>query len=64
MLFDDSHGIRNAFEAKPLRDGEDLARNGRKVIERMSRELGTPIIVLNFYERRIREIVGGPAGDG
>lgn len=60
ILFDDSHGIDNAFEAKPLKDGQELTKEGEEVINRMSKSIGKPIIVLNFYERRIRSIVGLP----
>lgn len=58
MLFDSSKGIDNCLEAKPLRDGEESTQEGREVIDRMSKSIGKPVVVLNFYERRVVRIAG------
>jgi Fe-S-cluster containining protein len=58
MLFDCSHGIENSVEAKPLKDGQQDTEAGKDVIDRMSKSMKRPVIVLNFYERRIQRIAG------
>jgi len=58
MLFDRSKGIENSIEAKPLKDRQEITIQGRQTIDRMSVSTKHPVIVLNFYERRIQRIVG------
>lgn len=60
MLFDCSHGIVNAVEAKPLRDGQQNTPEGKELIERMSISMQRTVIVLSFYEREIERIEGRP----
>jgi len=60
MLFDNAKGIGNSLQAKPLKDGREETPEGKAIIDRMSRSTGRPVIVLNFYERRIQRIAGGP----
>ena len=60
ILFDTLHHITNSAEAKPLEDGREKTEEGKAVINRMSISMGKPIIVLNFYERRIQRVVGRP----
>jgi len=58
ILVDNSKRITNAFEAKPLAPNVESTPEGVEMINRMSASMGVPIIVLNFYERRIKRIVG------
>jgi hypothetical protein len=58
MLFDRSHNIENAIEAKPLKEYQENTPEGEAVIERMSKSYNTPVIVLNFYEKKIQRIAG------
>lgn len=58
ILVDCSKQIENAYEAKPLKEGAESTPEGREVIDRMSRSLGTPMIVLGHYELKIKRIVG------
>lgn len=58
LLFDGAHGIKNSIEAKPLKDGQEATPEGKATIARMSRSTRLPIIVLNFYERKIQRIEG------
>ena len=60
MLFDRSHAIDNALEAKPLAPGHEDTPEGRAVIDRMSVSTRLPVVVLNFYERKIQRIAGWP----
>ena len=60
MLFDDTKGIGNSLLGKPLKDGQELTREGRAVAQRMSESAGVPVIVMSFYERRPQYVVGGP----
>jgi len=60
MLFERSKMIGNALEAKPIKDGQEDTTAGRETIDRMSVSTGFPVIVLNFYERRILRIAGRP----
>jgi hypothetical protein len=58
ILFDVAHQIENSIEAKPLMDGQENTPKGKETIERFSRDSGRPVIVTNFYERKIQRIVG------
>lgn len=58
MIFDCAHRISNSIEAKPMRDKQEITPEGIAVIDRMSKSMDRPVIVLNFYERRIQRIVG------
>jgi len=58
ILFDNTKKIGNAITAKPLAYLQEESEEGKKTIERMSRSTGKPVIVLNFYERRVKRIVG------
>jgi hypothetical protein len=58
MLFDRLKGVENALEAKPLKDGQEGTEEGKAIIDRMSSSAGTPVIVLDFYERRVVRIAG------
>jgi len=58
ILVDNSKRITNAFEAKPLAPNVESTLEGKATIDRMSASMGVPIIVLNFYERRIKRIAG------
>lgn len=60
MMFDNIHEIENAIKAKPLKDGQELTKEGKAVIARMSTSTGKPIIVLDFYERKIQSVAGLP----
>jgi hypothetical protein len=60
ILFDRSKNIENAIEAKPLSEGKEDTVEGRKIINKMSRSTGMPVIVLNFYERLVKYIAGRP----
>lgn len=58
MLFDNAKEIGNCLQAKPLKDDQENTEEGKAVIARMSRSAERPVIVLNFYERRIQRIEG------
>ena len=58
MLFDCAHGIVNSVEAKPLKDDQQNTPEGKAVIDRFSKSMDRPVIVLDFYERRIQRIAG------
>lgn len=58
MLFDNSHGIGNAMQAKPLAPDREKTPEAKATIERMSASLKMPVLVVNFYERRIQYVVG------
>jgi hypothetical protein len=58
MLFDNSRGIENTQEAKPLSNNQEETPEAMEAINRISHDLKCPVIVLNFYERRIKRIVG------
>ena len=58
MLFDRSRDIGNALEAKPLRDNQESTPEGKAAIKRMSHSMNLPVIVLNFYERRVWRVEG------
>jgi len=58
MLFDNSKGIENALEAKPLKPNQENTRRGIAAINAMSSSTNVPVIVLNFYERKIQRLVG------
>lgn len=60
MLFDNMYEIENAVKAKPLKDGQELTEEGKAVIFRMSHSMQKPVIVLNFYERKIQSVAGLP----
>lgn len=60
LLFDRGKRIDNAIECKPLKDGQEDTLQGREQIARMSRSTQKTVIVLSFYERRIRRIAGKP----
>jgi len=58
MLFDNSSGIENTIQAKPLKDNQENSKEGMRAVENMSKSLNLPVIVVNFYERKIQRIVG------
>lgn len=58
MLFDNSGLIENALQAKPLREWQEDTPEGREVIERMSKTSGKPVLVVSFYERKLKRVVG------
>ena len=58
IVIDRSKRIENAHEAKALWRGAEDTPEGIAMIERMSKSLGTPIIVLPFGELKIKRIVG------
>ena len=58
IIIDRSKQIENAHEAKPLWKGACDTPEGKAMLERMSKQLGTPIIVLNWGEMKIDRIVG------
>ena len=58
IMIDRSKRIENSHEAKSLLQGAEDTPEGRATIERMSKSLGTPIIVLPFGELKIKRIVG------
>jgi hypothetical protein len=58
MLFDCSHGILNSVEAKPLKHKHQETQEAQEVIDRFSKSMDRPVIVLDFYERRIQRIAG------
>ena len=58
ILFDTAHQIENCLEAKPLAPDQEDTEKGRAVINRMSCSFGVPVVVLNFYEKKIKRIVG------
>ena len=58
IMFDNKHNIENAYQARPLAPGQESVIKGKEVIERMSKSLNTPIIVMSFYERLFVRIVG------
>lgn len=60
ILFDRTKQVQNAIEVKPLEEGREDTEEGIAVIERMSKSYGSPAIVLNFYERKVKRIVGRP----
>lgn len=59
VMFDNKHGMINGYQARPLAPNHEVA----EVIDRMSKSLKTPIVVMSFYERRIVRVVGDPVGD-
>lgn len=61
IVIDRSKKIENAHEAKALWRGAEDTPEAIEMIERMSRDLGTPIIVLPFGELKIKRIVGRAA---
>lgn len=63
MLFDRIRNIENSIHAKPLKPDHEKASESRELIDKMSREAKTPVIVLDFYKRRIVELVGRPLPD-
>jgi hypothetical protein len=60
ILFDRTHKISNAIEAKPLVDNQEQTEEGRILIDKMSRLTGKLAIVACFGEGRIRRVVGRP----
>lgn len=58
ILFDNVNHITGALEAKALDDGVEDTPEGREVIERMSKSTGLPALVIGFYDRQIKRIVG------
>lgn len=50
--------IENAVIARPIRVGAQNTDDGMALIKRMSRSFDKPVIVLNFRERSIEQIVG------
>jgi hypothetical protein len=62
MLFDELRQVENCVEAKPLAPGREDTEGGRALIEKMSQARGKPAVVVSFYTRKIRRIVGLPVG--
>jgi hypothetical protein len=62
MLFDTVRRVENAIEAKALEPGREDTEAGRALTEKMSKETGKPAVVIGFYTRGIRRIVGQPVG--
>jgi len=60
MLFDRTHKIENAIEAKPLKANHEQTEESRRLIIKMGRLTQKLVIVTSFCERRIRRIVGKP----
>jgi len=58
MMFDRLNDIKNAIEAKPLAEKAYETEKGKAAIDRMSKDLKKPILVLSFYERTLLEVVG------
>ncbi len=58
MLFDNSSLIENTIQAKPLKNEQENSWQGKAAIDRISESMGLPVIVVNFYERKIQRIVG------
>lgn len=58
IIIDRSKKIENAHEAKALWRGAEDSKEGMEVVDRMSKSLGTPVIVLPFGELKIKRIVG------
>jgi hypothetical protein len=63
IIFDENSDIENAIEAKPLANNIENTEAGAELIEKMSRETGKPVIVLDFYKRKVHRIVGRPTGN-
>ena len=60
MVFDESRGIENAIEAKPLSGGREKTQEAKDVIDRMSITTGKIVLVYNLYENHIVRVVGLP----
>jgi hypothetical protein len=58
ILVDRSKGIENAIECKPLWPGAYDEPAGAGAIERISRSVGEPALVISFYERFLVRVVG------
>lgn len=58
LVFDQSKRIENSLECKELKQGQSDTEEGREVIDRMSKSYETPVIVLSFFETRIKRLVG------
>ena len=60
VMFDNKNRMINAYQARPLSPDHEKTPEGKDVIERMSKSLKKPVVVMNFYERRIVRVVGRP----
>ena len=60
ILVDQSKGIENAVECKPLWDRAYDTPAGKGAIERISKSAGSPALVISFYERFLVRVVGRP----
>jgi len=58
MLFDCLNNIQNGLEAKPLDEGVEDTPAGRGIIERLSRSTDMAVLVLSFYEKQLKRVVG------
>lgn len=63
ILFDESRGVENAIEAKPLSGSKETTKEGAEVIRRMSISTGKPVLVFNLYEGHIVQVVGLPKNE-
>jgi hypothetical protein len=64
MIFDRGPGTKNSIVARPASNGREEEPAGRALIEKMSRLLDVPVIVIGFYHRVPQEIVGRAVADG
>lgn len=60
MLFDRAHEVENAIEARPCKPDQEKTEEGKKLCEKMVREIGEPAIVTDFYYRKPTRIIGRP----
>lgn len=60
VMFDNKNRMTNAYQARPLAPDHEKTLEGREVINRMSKSLKKPVVVMNFYERKIVRVVGRP----
>jgi hypothetical protein len=58
VLMDNSKGVKNAIECKPVWEGAAEEPAGQRAIERVSRDMDVPALVTSFYERRLVRVVG------
>jgi hypothetical protein len=63
MLFDRAPHIENAIHAKPVADGKEKMPEGMELIKKMSRLIQKPVIVIDFYKRGIRQVIGRPVAN-
>jgi hypothetical protein len=58
ILFDRSHLIENALEAKALKTNQENTPEGIRAIKNMSRSYGAPVLVLDYETGDIKRVVG------